>query len=103
MTLFSTVSTSYDGSYKCLWSEACGLLSNENTKLRRRKRGMYRREGKQISRGDRQGASSKRANNSVAEHGRIWQVVCPSTVIKIILTGYASKCLYEILSNKKNA
>ncbi len=42
---------------------------------------MYRREGKQISRGDRQGASSKRANSSVAEHGRIWQVACPGIVI----------------------
>ena len=31
-----------NGSHKCLWTEACGMLSCKDTKLRRR-RGIYRR------------------------------------------------------------
>ena len=49
------------------------MLYYEDTKLRRRRRGIYRRQSKQISYKGRQGASNKRANNRLAEFGRIWQ------------------------------
>jgi len=57
------------------------MLYYKDTKLRRRRRGIYRRQSKQISYKGRQGASNKRANNRLAEFGRIWQVTRPSTVI----------------------
>jgi len=58
-----------DGSHKCLWTEACGLLSSKDTKLRRRKEGGRKDHSKYIWRGSRQGASSKRANCRLAEYG----------------------------------
>ena len=56
------------------------MLYYEDTKLRKRRRGIYRRQGKQISREGRQGASDERANSRMAEYGRFWQVTRPSTV-----------------------
>ena len=58
-------------------NRACGLLSNEDTKLRRRKGG---REGlcKQIGSASRQGANSRRANSRRANSKKQYQIVLDS-------------------------